>query len=314
MSDYSPPPRAGYTKTGKSIRAVKRYYAQKNASRKKKSPDDEKLSKRIAAELKVQQEANKKRNRQSGTFENEPTERSALPIIMQTREVGPTFVTSPKSVKSAKSAGTVAQNVENPTLFDNIFDTASDGCLVACFLLGAIYIGAWIHYHLSSKDWKEKSIQGSSMNSIRWIGITSICIVSIVPIWFWLRERFGPALLSLISMIACAASFLVHLVYYIVVEKLPEKSTNATSPTDATTDKPQQPKYYLSSRNPLNFWLSITFLLMTLISISIMIKQQLNLVSKQMDANKRKGENSGDGDRDGENGHGPALSQYMAPA
>lgn len=305
MSDYSPPPRAGYTKTGKSIRAVKRYYAMKNKdAKKKKSPDDEKLSKRIAAELKVQQEANKKRNRQSGTIDNETTERSALPIIMQPREVGPTFVTSPKSVKSAKSAGTVAQIVENPTYFIHNFSSTSNGCVVSCFFFAIIYVATWIHYLVLSKKWeslggKPMDTEHTSFNSIKWIAITSIGPILIVPIWLTLRDRFSYALLSLLSMIACAVSLLAHLVYYIITDK------------SVDTTNPKQPRYYLSPRNPLNFWLSISFLMMTMVAMSIMIKQLLSLISRQIDNKDNNIINNNS--REAENGQGPALSQYMAP-
>lgn len=270
------------------------------SSRKKKSPDDEKLSKRIAAELKVQQEANKKRNRQSGTFDNEATERSALPIVMQTRDVGPTFVTSPKSVKSAKSAGTVAHIVENPTNFIHNFGNTSNGCLVSCFIFGSIYIAAYIYYYIVSKKWQlDANSEPSSMNSIKWIAITSVGMVLIVPFWFALKDRFNFALLGFISLLACSVSLLVHLVYYIIIDRQPDKTVD-----------PSQPKYYLSPRNPLNFWLSIAYLLMTLIAISIMIRQLLNLVSRQIEGNQQHTANS----RETENGHGPGLSQYMAPS
>lgn len=284
---------------------------KKDANRKKKSSDDEKLSKRIAAELKVQQEANKKRNRQSGNFENEPTERSALPIMIQPREVGPTFVTSPKSVKSAKSAAIVTQIAENPTNYIHNFGNTANGCLVACFLLGFIYTIAWIYYSVVSRNWLPADIEQASVNSIKWIAITSIAMIVLVPIWFAARHRFGVALLSLLSMIACSVSLLVHLVYYIVIDKSISSSKSSQTQDmyldDNTTLEPPTIKHYLSERNPLNFWLSITFLLMSMIAVSIMIKQLLNLVSRQIEA-----KNSSDGsNRDAQD---PALSQYMAHA
>lgn len=55
----------GYTRTGKSLKAVRRYYALQNAKKeaeKVKLPaEEDKLSNRIAAELKAQQDANQKR-------------------------------------------------------------------------------------------------------------------------------------------------------------------------------------------------------------------------------------------------------------
>lgn len=92
MSDYSPPP--GKTKTGKSLKAVRRYYALKaqreRESQRKRSPDEEKLSKRIARELNKQQEAIEKRSRRT----NKPMP-TGPDVALTVQNEGPVFVAEP---------------------------------------------------------------------------------------------------------------------------------------------------------------------------------------------------------------------------
>lgn len=115
---YNPAPKTGFTKTGKSLKAVRRYYALMN--QKQKSPDEDKLSKRIAAELKTQQDANEKRSKREGSIplmEQSTTDRAESPrLIVSPKETGPVFIAptptpteasksaqAPKSIKSSKS-------------------------------------------------------------------------------------------------------------------------------------------------------------------------------------------------------------------
>lgn len=160
MSDYNPAPKAGYTKTGKSLKAVRRYYALMN-QQKQKSPDEDKLSKRIAAELKTQQDANEKRSRreigQPLLLTDQSTERSDLPagVMVSPKDTGPVFIapTAPsqppqqqqqqftdgyktidqsgKSVKSYKS-------IRNPHILPDIL--TNNSCCTSCiyFTMGLI--------------------------------------------------------------------------------------------------------------------------------------------------------------------------------
>lgn len=307
MGDRSP--KAGYTKSGKSLKAVRRYYALKDASRRKRSPantedeedkrreerarqnsarkrtpDDDKLSKRIAAELKLHQEVNAKR---AGQYELiSPTERSAMPAMSQqfgNRAGGPTFVTepvtspesprSPKSTKSAKSVrsiGTIARIAENPEAFTHNIGTSSLGCVLTCLILAFVYIITWLFMLISEKsrlDQPEPQLAAySSMKSIRWLAITSIVVLIAIPYWFLERNHFKHALISLALMIISTLSVSTYLVYTAVTE------------AKSSDDKPG----LLWIRNPLNFWLPITYLVFHLITSGFMIKQLMNLVSKQM--------------------------------
>ena len=114
---FNQAPKTGYTKSGKSLKAIRRYYALMN--QKQKSPDDDKLSKRIAAELKTQQEANERRSKRESSIPlmDHPTETpEPHRLIVSPKETGPVFIAptptpteavksdlAPKSVKSLKS-------------------------------------------------------------------------------------------------------------------------------------------------------------------------------------------------------------------
>lgn len=179
MGDYSP---NGRTKTGKSLKAVRRYYALKDAERKKatspqqdepnsprksnenddnrlqkskrkRSPDDG-LSKRIANELRVQQDAIEMRSkRYPNKLEAQLTERSALPpIIIQPKEVGgPIFVTEPlnitKSTKSLKSMTNVIPMKTDNDSNEAVSLNTKNVCItfvIMCVFIGAIYLATWI--------------------------------------------------------------------------------------------------------------------------------------------------------------------------
>lgn len=100
MSNYNPGAKAGFTRSGKSLKSVRRYYALLN-QQKVRAQDDDKLSKRIALELKTQQDANEKRSRrevvQPLMADSEiPTERSEMPNLMVSPKVtGPVFIAQP---------------------------------------------------------------------------------------------------------------------------------------------------------------------------------------------------------------------------
>lgn len=126
MSSNYNQPKTGYTKTGKSLKAVRRYYALMNQGKSPKSPEEEKLSKRIAAELKTYQDANEKRSKremQSSVplMEQATDMPRSMPtaIIISPRDTGPVFIspTAPPppaaaAEKSVKSHGNNNQNVD----------------------------------------------------------------------------------------------------------------------------------------------------------------------------------------------------------
>lgn len=164
--------KAGYTRTGKSLKAVRRYYALLNQN-KQKSPDDEKLSKRIAVELKTQQDANEKRSKREGNLVDQTTERSELTdgVVVSPKNNGPVFVLptatpllegtnsiySPvKSLKSAKSAPT-----------EDVHQATGVCQKIIYFLIGLVLgllVGVLIYYGLSyiKRDPEEEDTVESS--------------------------------------------------------------------------------------------------------------------------------------------------------
>lgn len=339
--------RQGYTKTGKSLKAVRRYYALKNANRQRRSPPEEenrqqrddsdvikrkksrteeKLSKRIAAELKVQQEANERRAAnvtKSTSFNLTPTDRSALPVnvaavYQQGKQTGgPIFVlendgqaepTSPdrspksaksvrsiksgKSGKSAKSAsgttrtigtagtavpgkstsGTVGQIAEAaPQEPMSVVHSALTGCLIACFVFAAVYTVTWIYTALmkgKATGGVGKPKEDALVSPIKWVAISSIPILVAVPYWLIRRHQIGHAIASLVLMVLGTLSIFVCLIYKAAIEQRPGTQN--------------EQKYYFGLMNPLHFWLSIIYFLSLLISTIYMLRQILNLVSRQM--------------------------------
>jgi len=301
--------RPGYTRSGKSLKAVRRYYALKDASRKRKtpehnededdqrreertmsrrrrSPDSDKLSKRIAAELRVQQEANEKRTRFQEPPSNSPTERSSLPSIARQRDTGPVFVAAPdkgekveksaksakssKSFKSVKSPREVIQIMEQQNPVHN-FSASAVGCLVTCFVLALVYIITWVFMIMLSKWRKEPlsqaAINYSSIRSIRWLAITSILVIFVIPYWLFEKHQFRHAVVNLLLMVVSTISLLAHLVYMNMIEESPDSKR----------------VHYLGDRNSLNILLPVTFLVFHLIAVSLMLKHLMSLISKQIE-------------------------------
>lgn len=335
MSDWSPPPRPGYTRTGKSLKAVRRYYALKDQSnrrkrspdkedrdevrpnredrysasaKRKRSPDDDKLSKRIAAELKVQAEAIEKRSLRQVGMPLAPTDRSELPYIVQPRETGPTFITpvtetnegptapyksvvkSAKSAKSNRSDGLLLATGELPDMDVYQSGPTSRGCLVTCIVYAFTYVATWllmlaVKYNSKTKDKKEEK----SKHSISWLAISSFLVIIAVPYWFHLRQYLRHAIGSLIFMVLSTANVIVYMIYSIII--------NAPTPDNTKA------KQYVNEDNPLNFWLSISYLVFHLASLSFMIKQLLSLVYGQI--KDRSGGRVGDQDQQ--------MSLYLAP-
>lgn len=316
MSDWSPPQRPGYTKTGQSLKAVRRYYALKDqanrrkrspdredrdedrivreekasaSAKRKRSPDDDKLSKRIAAELKVQAEANEKRSqRQSGAVLS-PTERSDLPLIVQPREAGPTFITATndandvapiksvvlpaKSAKSNRSAGIqlATTPAELPEINISNFGSTSKGCLITCIVLAFSYIATWLLMIIVDKNLKssETDERDPSFQLIAWLAMGSVLPLIAIPYWFLLRNHLMHAIGCLFLMIMSTVNVIIYIIYTIIIHSPPTPNTKVTS-------------HYINEDNPLNFWLSITYMVLHLVSTSFMIKQLMNIVKGQI--------------------------------
>lgn len=320
MSDYSP--RQGYTRTGKSLKAVRRYYALKGErkrrnsppegspeednnreqtySRRKRGADDDKLSKRIAAELRNQQEVNEKLNRTG--ISNAVTDRSALPIVVTAKETGPTFTTPKveptpvKSVKSTKSArslktpGTIANIADTGSTRVNVvhdFNSTATGCTVACFMIALVYISTWvlmvIVFRKRVLDAKDEQL--STMRTIRWLALTSLFVIVAVPYWSLQKGQLRHALVCLTFMILSIISLAVYIVYNLLIEKQPVR----------------QPHHYLSDRDSLNFWLPLTYLILHLSAIGFMFKHSLGLIYKQIE------------EKESQKTSETHMSQYLAP-
>lgn len=314
MSDWSPPQRQGYTRTGKSLKAVRRYYALKDqanrrkrspdredrdedrqnreekisaSAKRKRSPDDDKLSKRIAAELKVQAEANEKRSqRQSGAV-IAPTDRSDLPLIVQPREPGPTFITATndandvapiksvvlpaKSAKSNRSAGGQLATIpaELPEINDiSNFGSTSKGCFLTCIVLALSYIATWLLMILVDKLSDGNQKENPSFKSITWLAVSSVLTIIAISYWFLLRSYLRHAIGSLILMILSTLSVIIYIIYTIIIH--------------APTPNTKVSTHYINEDNPLNFWLSITYLVFHIVSTSFMLKQLINIVKGQI--------------------------------
>lgn len=168
------------TRSGKSLKAIRRYYAMKNRSPKSasKKKADDKISHRIAAELKVHQEANEKRFDKKEIPDDPPA-----PKIINTRfepeiKASAFFIPSPqsppqtndlsqansikdqiksrteKSVKSAKSVATVIKvpSIKSRVAYrghpnENLLITGNlpFGILLCLITFSLVFIVTWIY-------------------------------------------------------------------------------------------------------------------------------------------------------------------------
>lgn len=311
MSEYSPRPKTGYTRTGKSLKAVRRYYALKNADRERqrsprksrddednrprRSPADDKLSKRIAAELKHQAAANEKRSLRSPNAQNDdgPTP----PIIISPKETGPVFIAEPpnksaksaksvkstKTVKSHKSAGAGAQHLPIDYIEPNlVFGSFSMGCVVASCLIALVYVLNWILANISPNlvDDLDKNPKNTLPTALS-LGIISIFVI--VTSIYWLNFRFGfiHAVISLLVMMLstlCVGAYII----YTSVTNMHESSrpTTTVSPVSGTSSSRIR-------RDNMLFLLAITYLVVLFISTGMMVKQVISLRSARLN-NKNK--------------------------
>lgn len=299
MSDYNPKPKPGYTKTGKSLKAVRRYYALKNADRQgspKKSRDeedvkrksDDKLSKRIAVELKVQADANEKRSRRSNKSSTSPT--PSTPIIVSPKETGPVFIAerpvkslkssksikSTKSTRSVRSIGTIAQIIEylGATVEYGPF---SLGCVFASALIGLAYIFGWGLMTLfdSMKEKSDVNKVHDGLPVALYLAVVSVFVV--FTCFFWLSYRYSSAqaLISLIVMLISTLCVGAYIIYASITKvsqtKLLPDQPNAQALTNSRAE-----------RDNLIFVLSITYFCMLLVSSGMMIKQVISLMYTPM--------------------------------
>lgn len=324
MSDYSTPPKPGYTKTGKSLKAVRRYYALKEgarnrrspenkdedeqhrsdrspSSRRKRSPDDDKLSKRIQAELETQREAIEKRAKNS-PMKLQPERSPTTQIIHKPKESGPLFVAeseptprpassgkSTKSYKSYRSNGSYNPTEPNMTFVFDIGVTAT-GCITTCFIFALVFIITWIFMLAADRNRFDTALgvlKQTSLKVVGWLAATSILVVLAVPYWFWCRNTFKHALVSLTLMILSTFCIIVQVFSAFLSDDYKSSSSN---------------KVYFPTPNPLCVCLSLTYLLYHVISVSFMTQQLLNLVSRQI------GEKSAE-----RNADQLQMSQYLAP-
>lgn len=304
----SPKTREGFTRTGKSLKAVRRYYALKNearrrengsdernkksqeapsGSKKRRSPDDDKLSKRIAAELKVQKEANERRARYQAVHQI-PTERSALPIVLRDSSTapGPTFFVetarkskpltsksqksqkSEKSTKTVKSGGTATDVLNNPPVYQ--LAPSATGCILTCFIIGVVYVVAYIFMVVVESNRASPLTEDLRRLS----SFTSIrwlgfgSIPVLLAVPGWLIAKKKLSIALVCSILMLLN--LINLSAYIVVSNLTSDSKEYGS------------SRYVTKKNALNFWLPITYMLYNLIAISLMLRHVINSVSKKI--------------------------------
>lgn len=240
----------GYTKSGKSLKAVRRYYALQNEAKREaeraKAATEDKLSKRIAAELKTHQEANQKRlqsptgepatspptiqggqiigaeMKPSNMNEAPPTERSGLPdgVVMSPKQTGggPVFMPaeavarkSAKSVKSAKSTrsatGTGYRYIEGDR-YSGIsqFENYSLGCLIG---LACVFLAAFLYTFVDKLDTRRTAMLEIDFE-VKWLGYTSIFVLLAAIYWVYKRNQFFHAILGLIVLIlSCVSSVIL---------------------------------------------------------------------------------------------------------
>lgn len=301
MSDYSPPNRPGLTRNGKSIKAVRRYYALKDNSqrrqrspnrtpveeddrsfsKRKRSPDDDKLSKRIAAEIKVQQEANEKRVRQDGSFSNNQTDRSALPALyLQPKDTGPAFVNkidasqrpksvkSTRSIKSNKSFVTMGQNTNNSEVLVQRLGPVGLSFILTCFILAVVYILTWIFLLILNRDSNDKKDKSQDLDktyfSIQFIALSSIPVILAVPYWFFEQQQSRlHAVICFILMLTSSVSVLVHIVTLLIKKE----DTKATSN-----------QQFLKLAVTIHFWFVCIYLMLLIIADVLMVKQIMSMI------------------------------------
>lgn len=335
-------PRTGYTKTGKSLKAVRRYYAQKNAEANKnrrpedddgggatskkrhRTAEDEKLSRRIAQEMKIQKEAIERRARNEG-IDTTPTP-SAIPLLQQTESTYqpniPTFRAEPrqiqtpspppppnpvqaqapnqavaptpvpqKSLKSNKSGNTLKESP--PTTQSCHLGSSSMGCLLACFIFGSAYITTsffmWLVRFSRDNKLTDAESKLSSFSSINWLASISIAVVIGIPYWLMMRSKFVHAMTSLVLLAISCILVCIYLIYSMIFD---------------TMDPVPDDDLYIHTKNPLNFWLPMLYLLHLLIAVGLMVKYAISIIGVKI-STQPKSDIEANADR---------MSEYLAPS
>lgn len=333
-------PRTGYTKTGKSLKAVRRYYALKGAEANKnkkpededvggttkkryRTPEDEKLSRRIAQEMKIQKEAIERRARNEG-IDTTPTP-SAIPLLQQTESTYqpnvPTFRAEPrpvanpapaalpnpvpilaqglpatpvpqKSLKSSKSGGNAIRDIV-PAIQSYSIRSDLTGCFVSCVIIASAYVTTWFFMMMLrlARDNKMTDAESrlSSLSSMNWLAGTSLLVLIGIPYWLMMKTKFIHAMTSLVLVATSCVIVCVYLIYSNIfdpVEPLPGDDL------------------YIHTKNPLNFWLAIVYLLHLLVAVGLMVKYSISTIGAKMDS-QQKSDIGGNADR---------MSEYLAPS
>lgn len=316
MSDFNPKPKTGFTKSGKSLKAVRRYYAQKNADRqrspkksreedntRRRSPTDDKLSKRIAAELKVQADANEKRSRRATGKSSTDATSPNSPIIISPKETGPVFIaeTPTKSVKSAKSIkstksqksiGTMAQFFDYLSSAVN-FGPFSLGYVFAAAIIGIVYIFSWILMKVfDSMDRKiDVTKIREGLPAVLYLAVVSIFVVLTCLFWLAYRNRFTHAVISLIVIMISTICIGAYIIYASVT-----RTGDAKQPLQPASSSTQ------AERDNLIFLTSITYFCVLLVTLGMMIKQVISLMYTSTNYESKNRTNEA-----------PQMSVFLAP-
>lgn len=296
------------TKTGKSLKQVRRYYAQKNAKGKKtidksnegtqqqkgmrkKTVEDDKLSRRIAVELKTQQDANEKRN--AGLPTRLSKEDVASPKIVHNVRISPdakvsaTFTPSPvqpqnaddaqriqKSAKSLKSTGKSIKSLKQgiPITGDSqafevtqLSDTSK--CIISTTATIAIVnFVSWIYILILKRDNEPK---GAPMGCI---AINSaLVLVSILPYINYNKELMY-VLPAFVLICLTNIGMLIYFIFFGLKYTNPPTSTDDTNSTNEKSD-------LLGIHNePLRFLLEITFFSFLITTAIILLRRIIEII------------------------------------
>lgn len=221
--------KAGYTKSGKSIKSVKRYYAMLNAGKQSADKKDD-ISKRIAIELQTTKDAAEKRGVPI-EHPNQTTQPPAEPERSNKAAPAPAAAApiGEKSVKSAKSTAPsyVARDVLDHGRNDQAFGYWEVYVVVLClftalnflvaFLTNGIFWKVRDHSKLPVDDSLNPIVQTYEFTVLfGWAGLT----VSIaLCVWLKLREKIFINALCLIGMVTGLLIIIINFTIYAMARK-----------------------------------------------------------------------------------------------
>jgi len=221
----------GNTKSGKSLKALRRYYALKNSQKEQKeakTAEDDKLSRRIANELKAQQEAIQKRlGSPAGKDASGNPGQIPLPegVVMSPKQSGPVFVTEtpepppqknldPLLFKSSRSFASFTKPrgfQDNERLFNlNRLDNLAFGGVITLSIIFSTS-GAWESLRRKPKQTEsyEDDVFSEIHYEVTWIGITSVLALISAIYCMCKRHVFFHAVVSVSILIICALSTVI---------------------------------------------------------------------------------------------------------